>query len=933
MAQRKDKEKKPRQSWTPHWSLSTLYKVWMVIFTAFKIALGAAATVLLIVVICGLSFAGTLGDYLQEDVIPFADMVIENYDVDEPSYLYHLDSDGQIKVLQRVYADIESRRAEFDEIPKHLIHAAVAIEDKRFYEHQGVDWFTTVKAVVNMFFGDETVGGSSITQQLIKNVTEEDSVTVQRKVLEFFRAVNLEKKYDKDAIMTMYLNYIYMGQGCRGVKSAAATYFGKELQMLTLAECASLISITNNPSLFDPYSDDVFEFRGEMMDGMQRNQYRQRLVLDEMLSQGWITQEEYDEAIAQELVLKNGIDHADRIAKCPKECGFIGTNSQLSHSENQYYCPNCGTQILVAEDSSEGMYSWFVEAVLEDVAMDLCAKDDMPWNDTTAEMYKELIERGGYHIYTTLDMCVQNQLDKIYEDLNEIPDTYSGQQLWSGMVIIDNRTGDVVALSGNVGEKTVYDAYSMATDSKHQSGSSIKPVSVYAPGFELGTLTPATVVKDLPYFYDAEDNGTPWPYNDNRIYNYSRTIYSAIVNSVNAVAVNSLELIGPSYGFNFAKDKFGLSTLIERYEDTDGKILSDIGLSPLAMGAQTRGVTVKDMTAAFATFANNGVYREARTYSKVYDTKGALVYENEQDSQEILSKKTVDYTNYCLVNAVNYGTGGLAQIPGMTVAGKTGSTSSFRDRWFCGFTGYYTASVWCGYETPETINPVGGNYNVAAKLWNKVMAPLHSGKSNVSLYNQGKMTSVSICLDSGKLATEACTQDIRSAELGRVESVLLYPEDVPSQSCDKHYSVELCKSGDGVASEYCKKFASVNPAMEFTPSALVRLTQSEVDELLAAEQFGLNPQYLRDDYVYLTDDSGNPVDYHGFHGGVNAGFSAPYKICTVHTKADWEAYEASLPSQPQNSQTPSTSRPDKESSDSSSNTGTADKKQNNKKNN
>ena len=393
MAQRKDKEKKPRQSWTPHWSLSTLYKVWMVIFTAFKIALGAAATVLLIVVICGLSFAGTLGDYLQEDVIPFADMVIENYDVDEPSYLYHLDSDGQIKVLQRVYADIESRRAEFDEIPKHLIHAAVAIEDKRFYEHQGVDWFTTVKAVVNMFFGDETVGGSSITQQLIKNVTEEDSVTVQRKVLEFFRAVNLEKKYDKDAIMTMYLNYIYMGQGCRGVKSAAATYFGKELQMLTLAECASLISITNNPSLFDPYSDDVFEFRGEMMDGMQRNQYRQRLVLDEMLSQGWITQEEYDEAIAQELVLKNGIDHADRIAKCPKECGFIGTNSQLSHSENQYYCPNCGTQILVAEDSSEGMYSWFVEAVLEDVAMDLCAKDDMPWNDTTAEMYKELIKR------------------------------------------------------------------------------------------------------------------------------------------------------------------------------------------------------------------------------------------------------------------------------------------------------------------------------------------------------------------------------------------------------------------------------------------------------------------------------------------------------------------------------------------------------------
>ncbi len=900
MAQNNEKKKKQRQDWKPHWSFATLYKIWMVVFTGLKIALGAAATVLLIVIVCGLSFAGILGDYLQDEVLPFADMVMENYDMDETSYLYHVDSDGQIKVLQQIFADIESSRAEFEEIPKDLIHAAVAIEDKRFYEHQGVDWFTTVKAVVNMFFGDETVGGSSITQQLVKNVTKEDSVTVQRKVLEFFRAVDLEKKYDKDTIITMYLNYIYMGQGCKGVKSAAATYYGKELQSLTLAECASLISITNNPSLYDPYSDDVFEFRGEMMDGMQRNKYRQELVLDEMLSQGWITEEEHAQALAQELVLKNGIDEKDRITHCPKaECGYSGTVSQLVHTESEYYCPQCGSQILVAEDSSEGMYSWFVDTALEEVAMDLCQKDGMPWNDTTSQMYMDMISRSGYHIYTTLDMQAQDQVDKIYKDLNEIPDTYSGQQLWSGIVIIDNRTGDIVALAGNVGEKTDHDAWNNVSDAKLQSGSSIKPISVYGPAFELGAITPATVVKDLPYLYDEEDNGSPWPWNDNRIYNYSRTIYTAIVNSVNAVAVNTLEMIGPSYGYNFAKDKFGISTLVDRYEDSSGLVMSDIGLSPLAMGAQTKGVTVKDMTAAFATFANDGVYRTARTYTKIYDSEGQLVYDNEQESNEILSEKTVNYMNYCLTNAVTSGTGGRAQISGMTVAGKTGSSSSFRDRWFCGFTGYYTASVWCGYETPEPINPVGGNYNVAAELWRKVLEPLHKGKSNVALYDRSKMTSVAICLDSGKLATDACSQDIRSGQLSRVESVQLYPEDIPTQSCDKHVSVELCVSGNGVANEYCKLLGSVNTAMEFKPSALVKLTQAEVNEILAAEKFNLVEHYVRDDYVYLVDSSGNGVDFTGFHGNINAGVKAPYKVCTAHTKADWEKYMSSVPTQPQ----------------------------------
>lgn len=888
--------KNTEQTWKPHWSLTTIYKIWMAVYAAFKIALGAVATVLLIGVACAFAFLGVLGDYLEKDILPNAGLVLENYDMEETSYLYYVDSDGEIKQLQQIYADTVSKRASFEDIPEDLIHAAVAIEDKRFYEHQGVDWFTTIKAVANMFFGDQTVGGSSITQQLIKNVTGEDSVTVQRKVLEFFQAVHVEKRYDKDTIMEAYLNYIYLGQGCRGVKSAAATYFGKEMEFLTLAECASLISITNNPSLFDPYNDDVFTYAGEEMNGMQRNKYRQKLVLDEMLDQGWITEEEHAEALAQELVLKNGISDEDTLVKCREECGYVGTVATLNKQSDGYYCPQCQQELSVQIDNSQEVYSWFVEAALDEVAMDLAERDGMQWDDSVAGMYLDLISRSGYHIYTTMDMDVQNQIDKIYQDLNEIPDTYSGQQLESGIVIVDNETGDIVGLAGGVGEKTVFDAHSVATDARLQSGSSIKPLSIYAPGFELGILSPATVIKDLPYSYDSG----PWPRNDNRVYNYSRTIFSAIVSSVNAVAVNSLEKIGTSYSYNFAKEKFGLSTLVDKYVDTDGTVMTDIGYSPLAMGAQTRGVTIRDMAVAYATFANGGVYRNSRLYSVIYNSDGEEVYRNPQPSEQILSAKAVNYTNYCLTNAVNYGTGTRAKISGMSVAGKTGSTSSFRDRWFCGFTDYYTAAVWCGYRMPEVINPVGGNFNVAAELWRKVMAPLHSGKSDVKLYDSSKMVTVSVCLDSGLLATDACKSDVRG--LDRIDSVLVYSDDIPNGYCTKHVKMDYCEAGKGVANEFCKKLAEAGAGVTLKQVSLTKLTTSEFQAIKAASSYGLNNNYVKDSYVYLVDGNGNDADFKGFGGNINAGVSAPYIVCTTHTAATWDEYQAnnSKPTQPEN---------------------------------
>ena len=645
----KRRRKKPRQEWDPHWLIKLVYTGGSVVLSLFKIAIGAAATVLLILLICGAVFAGTLGDYLQDDILAEAgNWSMEDYDLERTSFIYYVDKSGDIQQLQQIYTTTDRQWASLDEIPEAMVHAAVAIEDKRFYEHQGVDWITTVKACLNMFFGgDEQFGGSTITQQLVKNLTQEKSITVQRKVMEIFRAQLFEKQYDKDLIMEYYLNEIYLGRGCYGVKSAAAEYFGKELQSLTPAECASLISITNNPSLFNPYSQSVYKYKGEERDGAGRNRYRQLNVLSEMHNQGYLTDEEYQEAVDQEMVFKEGIADADRWTVCDNwECGYAGVRSTFAGEGDTCYCPVCGSATSVSTNASQHVYSWYVDAVIVDFASYLAEQDGKAWDsmdENARNVYLDRIQKGGYHIYTTLDMDVQKQVDAIYSDLANIPETRSNQQLQSAIVVIDNRTGDVVALSGGVGEKKTFMGYNRATQAKLQTGSSQKPISVYAPAFESGKVSPATVFKDLPISY-TDGN---WPKNDNRKYQYARTVYQGIVSSVNTISVRTLDSIGQEYGYSFAKYNFGQKNLVEKYP-TETEIKSDVGLAPLALGALTVGSTVQEMATAYATFANDGMYRESRLYTKVYNSDGELVVDNTQDTRKILSEKTVNYMNYCL---------------------------------------------------------------------------------------------------------------------------------------------------------------------------------------------------------------------------------------------------------------------------------------------
>lgn len=843
----------------------------------WKIITISILTLLVVVLVCSFVFVNILAAYLQKNILPLAQVNLENYALDRTSYLYYYNESGQIQVLQQLYSTTDRQWASFEELPADLINAAIAIEDKRFYEHQGVDWITTVKAFLNLFTGGSaTFGGSTLTQQLMKNLflsTDEtaDDVTVQRKVIEIFRALAFEKAYDKNVVLEWYLNSIYFGNGCYGVKSAAQYYFGKELGELTTADCAALIGITNNPTLYNPYRTTLDNYRGQQLNGRQRNRLRQESVLEQMYVQGWIDKATFDTAMAQEMVFQKG---------------------------------------TVAQEKGR-VYSWYVDTVLEDVAHALAQQDGITaWNSAIRSQYISLISRAGYHIYTPYSAKTQLAVDKIYTDLEEIPTVKGGNQLQSAIVIVDNRTGDVVAMAGGVGGKKDFDAYNRA-DVPLQIGSSIKPLTVYGPAFDKGLITPATIIDDLPLTFLSD--GTPFPRNDNRLYQASRTVLRGVVSSVNAVAANTLRQLGLKYSYDFATNQFGITTLTEHYVSPSGGVFSDVDYAPLALGALTKGMTVREVTSAYAAFANNGVWREGRTFLLVLDDEGRVVLDNRQESRKILSDKAVNYMNYCLDTAVDRGTGTAADMKkelGMAVAGKTGTTGANRDRYFAGFTGYYTAAVWCGFDTPQTIELTGSTANPAARLWKKVMLQLHQKLPSIPLYDREKMVEVPICLDSGKIATDSCYHDIRAGDgFSRVEKVLLYPEDKPKDYCDRHITLDYCVEGHGVANEYCKLFAAEG-VLPLERKALLKLTQSRLNQLLQAEGKGLVSEYLRNDYIYLVDGKGKDKAFFGVHGNINGGLNVPYQICRVHTRRSWEEFvESTRPTEPPATEPPATEPP------------------------
>ena len=716
-------------------------------------------TLLLIFLCTGAILACYAVVYVQTIIMPQAEQVISSLsllDVSLSSTMYYTDKNTGEQVEMLTLRGSEDRVwVEYDEIPKNLINATVAIEDKRFYKHSGVDWIRTAYGVLSMFTGRDIQGGSTITQQLIKNMTQYDDVTVKRKVLEIFTALEFEKNHSKEEILEWYLNYIYLGDSCNGVYTASLNYFGKELQDLSLAECASLIAITNNPSLYNPYRNP------------EANLYRRNLCLDLMADpeQGFITQEECDAAKAEPLTL----------------------NRETGTSREQE------------------VFTWYEDQVINDVISDLM--DEL---GVSREHATTLIYYGGLRIETCFDPEVQAYVDAVYNDRSSLElDSATGQEIQSAITVIDNSSGNVVALAGGIGEKEKSRIFNRATDTVRPPGSSIKPLAVYAPALDMGLITPATVVDDTP----INLNGSAWPVNSYGYYKGLTTVYEALEVSANTIAVKVLrDQVTPNASFQFLSERFGIDLVAAK--EVNGEIKSDIDLAPLALGGLTEGVSTYEMAAAYATFANNGMYKEPRTYERVIavdtDGKETVLLENESSSEAVLKESTVYYVNTMLQNVVRSGTGRSANFSGMTLAGKTGTTTSNNDKWFVGYSPYYTAAVWVGYDQQERIP--SGSY-LAAQMWKLVMEPLHSGLENISFSTPSDLVTVNICKDSGLLAGDACALDPRGS---RTMTMSFVRGDQPTQYCTTHTTVEVCTespilnaSGEAVsglyhlASEYC----------------------------------------------------------------------------------------------------------------------------------
>jgi len=737
--------------------------------------------------------------YVETTLAPTLEVRAEDYTMALSSFIYYQDKEtGDWVEFQSVYGEENRVLAEYDEIPDALWQAAVAIEDERFFQHKGVDWKRTAGATLNMFTGDRaTFGGSTITQQVLKNMTEDNDGTINRKVREIFRALEFEKNYTKQEILTLYLNTIYLGKGCYGVKTAAEFYFGKELSELSVAECASLIAITNNPSMYGPmYDITITRDDGTKVTPRELNKERQEWIIykmaDEETGLCFITPEEAEAAKKEVLRFTDGSTSAEELVE--KATGGLKINS------------------------------WFVDEVIRDVSADLAEAQGISVKEARLKLYN-----SGYHIYTTMDPEIQGIAESVYENRENLDITSrGGQQIQSGITIIDPYTGNVVATVGKIGEKTENLGWSFATTSKRQVGSSIKPLTVYAPALDAGAVTPASTFDNYPVRLLNEN---PWPRNSPDKYTGWTMLEDGIRLSINTVAVQTVEKLGIAESFAFATEKLKLSLVAD-----------DMAVSPLGLGGLTYGLSTDEMAAAYATFVNSGIYNEPRTYFRVTDSEGNLILENEAESHVAMKESTAYLMTKMLQTVVSAGTGTSARFNGMSIAGKTGTTSENYDRYFVGYTPYYVAAVWTGFEQNEKINSSG---NPAITMWKLVMEQIHAELENKSFEVPASgVKKVTVCRDSGMLCSDACHADIR----GDRAITVTVPEGTEiTETCTMHDFRDYCMAGDCLATAMCpfemvEQRAFLNHVRVDYNTETVTITAEDDPYLIVNMEKALEPQ-------------------------------------------------------------------------------------------
>ncbi len=676
--EQKQKEKKANRKQR---IIKTLLTVFLIGLITFSIVVGSF-----------LFYAFTMVD-------PTMDEDLNNLELNFTTTIYVDDGKGGYKEYRRIHGefnriwvDYDKEAAEKEEegyegIPHNLAMAFVAIEDKGFFDHNGVDWKRTFGAFVNEFIpiSSSRFGGSTITQQLVKNLTDDRSQKASRKVREIMRARYLEDNFSKPTILECYLNTIPMGNGTYGVEVAANYYFGKSVKDLTIAECASLASITKAPSYYSPDKNP------------ENNKKRRNTVLYEMMDQGHITKEEYEEAKNAELVV---------------------TADQEVLNQNE-------------------VNSYFVDALIEQVSADLSEK--YGYDKAHAD---KMFYNGGYNIYATVDVDMQAAAEKVFADDAYKIESKDGDLLKAGITVLDYK-GQVKAIVGDLGIKDKNRGYNNATSAVRQPGSTMKPIAAYAPAIEQDLIHFSSILNDTKTTYNG------WtPVNWYGTYWGNVTTQYALERSINAVPVYLVNKMGPKNSYDFITQKLGITTLNAE----------DVNLSPLGMGGTNGGLTTIESAAAFAVFGNGGLYYEPSFYTKVTNQEGKVILERTPTPKMAISEDTATVMNH-LLRTVVYGENGTGKgaagyVPNMKIYAKTGTSNDQNDLWFVGGTPYYVASCWSGFETMQPIP--SAHSGIALKLWGNVMSKAHAGLKEKEFKNSSYAVEKYYCKETGNLATDGC---------------------------------------------------------------------------------------------------------------------------------------------------------------------------------
>lgn len=729
--EKKTKNKKQKKK---HPKLRLAIKIILIIF-ALLILIGGG-------IIAGI-LTGLFGDdfKLTEEELKIGNLNTEIYD-----------RNGEL--IATLNGEEKRKWLDIGDMPDNLVKAFVAIEDERFYEHHGVDISRTASATIKWILskigiGEEGHGGSTITQQLIKNLTNENEREWTRKVKEIARAYNLEKELSKNQILELYLNLIFLGGNqIHGVELGSQYYFSKSAKDLDLAECAFLAGINNSPNIYDPFHTN--SSRTDEEDN-ERIKTRTKTVLAKMKEQREnlsinFTDEEYNVAIAK-------VD-----AGLPFKEGNITKN----------------------------VYSYHTDAAIEEIIKQLM-EENPDWSYVRAEQY---LYGGGFKIYTTQNTWVQGILEEeVKNEAYQVPSrNIEGEVSQVAMVIIDHTTGQVIATVGGSGEKETSRGLNIATQSTKQTGSSMKPIGVIAPAVENGIITAGTVYDDAPVRY-----GSYAPKNYYGGYKGLSTVRYAIEISQNIVPIKILNDLGLDKSRAFL-ESVGVTSITDQ----------DMGLAQLALGGLTNGISPLQMAGAYAAIANDGEYITPTFYTKVTDKDGNTILTPKQEKRRVLSVENAYIVKSILTQPV-LGSGGTAsycKIPNIDTAAKTGTTDKDWDRWLCGFTPYFTAATWFGYKENETVRFSGQRGNPAGQVWERVMKATHNGLEPKKFEKPDNITYATICRDSGLRATALCAQDARGS---RAYTEVFVKGTVPSKTCDCHQSIKVCEEGGTVklANEFC----------------------------------------------------------------------------------------------------------------------------------